>query len=105
MFDRNLLNLPGGRRVLALLLVFGVVDAVLVLVQAFTLAQAIVAVWQVAPFSAAGAFAVIVHGSLLPEADALTGACLCAAAFLAAFLLRRGLADRKSTRLNSSHAT
>ena len=33
MFDRNLLNLPGGRRMLALLLVFGVADATLVLDQ------------------------------------------------------------------------
>ncbi|MBR3257413.1 MAG: thiol reductant ABC exporter subunit CydD, partial [Eggerthellaceae bacterium] len=85
---------------LALLLLFGVADAALVLVQAFALAQAIVAVWQVAPFSAAGAFAVIVHGSLLPEADALAGACLCAAIFLAAFLLRRGLALARAARMD-----
>ena len=100
MFDRNLLNLPGGRRMLALLLLFGVADAALVLVQAFALAQAIVAVWQVAPFSAAGAFAVIVHGALLPEADALAGACLCAAVFLAAFLLRRGLNLARAARMD-----
>ncbi|MBQ3386428.1 MAG: thiol reductant ABC exporter subunit CydD [Eggerthellaceae bacterium] len=85
---------------LALLLVFGVADATLVLVQAFSLAQAVVAVWQVAPFSAAGAFAIIVHGSLLPEADALAGACLCAAVFLAAFLLRRGLALLRAARMD-----
>ena len=78
---------------LALLLLFGVADAALVLVQAFALAQAITAVWQVAPFSAAGAFSVVVHGSLLPEADALAGACVCAAVFLVAFLARRALSE------------
>ena len=93
MFDGNLLNLAGGRRMLALLLAFGVADAALVCVQAFALAQAITAVWQLAPFSAAGMFAVVVQGSLLPQADALAGACVCAAAFLAAFLVRRGLGE------------
>ena len=85
---------------LALLLAFGVADAVLVLVQAFTLAQAITAVWQVAPFSMNAAFAVIVHGSLLPEADALAGACACAAVFLAAFLARRGLGEVRAARMD-----
>ncbi|MBR2790087.1 MAG: thiol reductant ABC exporter subunit CydD [Eggerthellaceae bacterium] len=85
---------------LALLFMFGVADAALILVQAFALAQAIVAVWQVAPFSTAGAFAVIVHGSLLPQADALVGAAICAAVFLAAFLLRRCLAEIRAARMD-----
>ena len=84
---------------LALLFMFGVADAALILVQAFALAQAIVAVWRVAPFSAAGAFAIIVHGSLLPQADALAGAAICAAVFLAAVLLRRGPAEIRAARM------
>ena len=101
MFDKHLLNLPGGRRMLAVLFAFGLADAVLTIVQALALAQAIVAMWQVAPFAGAAVFAHVVHGSLLPAADALSGAALCAAGFFAAFLARQALATWRASLMDA----
>ncbi len=91
MFDRNLLTLPGARQLLACLAVFAMVDAALIVVQALCLAQALTAVWEASPFPGPAAFALIVGGSLLPEANLLALAALCVAGFFAAFLLRQTL--------------
>lgn len=73
MLDRNILNLPGARRMFALLLVCAGADALLIVVQALCLAAALTWMWDCA---VAQAFASLVSG-------ALPGAFWFAAAFVA----------------------
>ena len=73
MLDRNILNLPGARRMFVLLLVCSGADALLIVVQALCLAGALSWMWNCA---VAQVFASLVPG-------ALTGAFGFAAAFIA----------------------
>ncbi len=73
MLDRNILNLPGARRMFVLLLVCAGADALLIVVQALCLADALTWMWNCA---VAQAFASLVPG-------ALPGAFGFAAAFIA----------------------
>ena len=61
MLDRNILNLPGARRMFALLLVCAAADALLIVVQALCLAAALTWMWDCA---VAQAFASLVSGAL-----------------------------------------
>ena len=73
MLDRNILNLPGARRMFVLLLMCAAADALLIVVQALCLAAALTWMWDCA---VAQAFASLVSG-------ALPGAFGFAAAFVA----------------------
>lgn len=73
MLDRNILNLPGARRMFVLLLVYAGTDALLIVVQALCLAGSLTWMWDCA---VAQAFASLVPG-------ALPGAFGFAAAFIA----------------------
>ena len=77
MLDRNILNLPGARRMFALLLVCAGADALLIVVQALCLAAALTWMWDCA---VAQAFASLVSGALLG-----------AFGFAAAFVTRNAL--------------
>ncbi len=77
MLDRNILNLPGARRMFALLLVYAAADALLIVVQALCLATALTWMWDCA---VAQVFANLVPGAL-PGAFG----------FVAAFVARNAL--------------